>query len=131
MLTGDGRETEDYPGLVVDDERVSGSITAGRSRLPLWAFTGMGVVHGWQEVETGWPDIEGPYYRWSAEKQAEFLTDLLELRGDFGRLICVLADAERRERSRGDTPWWERPKTRKRVLRALLRCVEALERDDG
>jgi hypothetical protein len=36
-----------YPGLVVHDGRVSGSITTGRSRLPLWAFMFVAIRDGW------------------------------------------------------------------------------------
>ena len=73
-----------YPGLVVHDGRVSGSITAGRSRLPLWAFSWEAITRGWGEVETGY---EPGRYGIGAEDFAQFVTDLLEQRGEFGRLV--------------------------------------------
>lgn len=117
-------ETEDYPGLVVSNHRVSGSITAGHSRLPLWAFVSQAIVYGWEPGATAY---EPEQYGWTKDKMGEFLYHVLQNRGDFGRLICVLADVERREEARGSTAWWERPKSVKRVREALRRCLAALE----
>ena len=92
------KETIDiYPGLTVHDGRCSGSITAGQSRLPLWAFCWPAIVHGWEEAESGWTPSD---YGMDAESFAWFVSDLLEARGEFARLLCVLADAERAERHR-------------------------------
>lgn len=121
-------ETVDYPGLVVHDGRVSGSITTGYSRLPLWCFAFTAVVGGWESVEHGWSPSQ---YDWTADKFGGFLTDLLDQRGEFARLLCMLADVERRDRyATGlprDTAWWERKTQRTRVLRQLRRCTAALE----
>lgn len=115
-----------YPGLVVHDGRVSGSITINQSRLPMWAFVGYLPHGGWDSVVQGWPYIETEY-GWDAYAQAAFLTDLLQARGEFGRLLLVLADAERCERTRGHgKPWWRTRKHRVRVRRQLERCIEAL-----
>lgn len=111
-----------YPGLTVRDDRVTGSITAGRSRLPLWAFMGTAISHGWGEVEHGYSPSE---YGWTQDKAAAFVYDLCELRGEFGRLICVLADAERTDRS--SRAWWETKKHRKRVAAQLRICLAILE----
>lgn len=118
-------ESHEYPGLCLHDMRVTGSITAGCSRLPLWAFTWTAVTQGWEAVEAGW----APTYGWNAEKMGEFLYNLLEQRGEFGRLLLILADVERRERH--DKFWDEMPTLRKRVLRQLQRCTEALEPSAG
>lgn len=118
-------ETEDYPGLVVCDERVTGSITIGASRLPLWAFAGVAVLHGWDEVERGWEPSE---YGWDARKQAEFLGDLLEQRHEFARLLCVLADVERKHREKDRYFVW-RKKDRRRVADQLRRCLAEIEED--
>lgn len=119
-----GEETENlYPGLVVHDGRVSGSITVGRSRLPLWAFVWTALIQGWDEVERGW---EPSQYGWTADKTGEFLHHLLEMRGEFGRLLLMLAEAERTENEMGD-PWWQDDAVRERVVEQLRRCLAVLE----
>lgn len=115
-----------YPGLVVHDDRVSGSITAGRSRLPLWAFISTAMREGWRNVQDDWnPDG----YGWTQEKMSHFLYCLMEQRGEFGRLLLVLADAERVEGKRGYgvKSWWETKRHRKRVGDQLRRCLKVLE----
>lgn len=121
-------ETSEYPGLVVHDGRVSGSITIGPSRLPMWAFVSWIPTLGWDEVIKGWPYIEDEY-DWTAEKQGEFFHHLLELRGEFARLLLVLADAERCEHARRQwrKPWWETKTHRRRVRAQLKRCLKILE----
>lgn len=114
-----------YPGLTVWDSRVSGSITAGRSRLPLWAFAYTVVVEGWDQAEHGW---EPSQYGMTAEDFGNFLCYVLEQRGEFGRLICILADAERWERQKlKRSAWWQNRKQRKRVADQLRRCLAAIE----
>jgi hypothetical protein len=142
-----------YPGLVVHDGRVSGSITVGRTRLPLWSIIHT-AIGNWDEVEEGWSPGE---YGWTDEKMAHFLYYLLEQRGEFGRLLLVLANAERQEQEReqaildahveatGETvinvspwdpdalqtppPWWDDPELSAPVVAQLERCLEALRRD--
>ena len=137
-------ETEDYPGLIVHDGRVTGSITLGRSRLPVWAFGG-----DWSYAEQGWTE----HYGWDRSRWDAFLGNLLEQRGDFARLLCVLADVERQEGERtqaveddhfatahpdekvcdgcmppaADMGWWQHDDLRGRVVDALTRCMTALE----
>jgi len=116
-----------YPGLVVCDDRVTGSITAGRSRLPLWAFTGCALVHGWDEAEAGYSPSD---YDMTAESLAAFLGHLMEMRGEFGRLILMLANAERLDRERDDwnePPWWETPEITGPLADQLRRCLDKLE----
>ena len=88
-----------YPGLVVHDGRVSGSITVGQSRLPLWALVQTAIRNGWDEVEEGWSPSD---YGWTEKEMAQFLYFLLEMRGEFGRLLLLLANAERVEGERED-----------------------------
>jgi hypothetical protein len=112
-----------YPGLVVHDGRQSGSITVDRSRLPYWAFAGW----DWDEIVTGWDYITTDY-GWTEERHRLFLHDLLEPRGEFARLLLVIADAERCDRVRGGVaPWWETKRHRKRVGDQLRRCLAMLE----
>lgn len=128
-------ETEDYPGLVVHDGRVTGSITVGRSRLPLWAICSTAIKGSWNtertwndDVESGW---EPSRYGFTEDDFAHFIYCLLEMRGEFGRLLLMLADAERRERAhdrlKDDRGWWEMPTVQRRILAQLRRCTEALE----
>ena len=122
-------ESHLYPGLCLHDGRQSGSITVSCSRLPLWAFAGWMHKTGWEEVVTGWDYIETEY-GWDADKMGEFIYCLMEQRGEFGRLLLVLADAERCEQNRrgvAGKPWWRTKKHNKRVADQLRRCLEALE----
>lgn len=114
-----------YPGLVVHDSRVTGSITAGRSRLPLWAFAGAASIHGWGEAEEYRPEDHG----WTAQQHAEFIHNLLETRGEFGRLLLVLANAERHVYQGPQRPWWEDEELRRSVIDQLRRCLTALGED--
>jgi hypothetical protein len=118
-----------YPGLVVNDNRQSGSITFGPTRLPVWAVIGEYATNGWEGVAQGWPVEE---YGWDNDKFQFFLYCLMELRGEFGRLLLVLADAERCENYSGGAfrkSWWETKKHRKRVREQLKRCLSILEGD--
>lgn len=123
-------ETEDYPNLTVHDDRVTGSINVDHSRLPLWAIIGTAIEDGWPATEAGWPQITKDY-GFTASDLSLFLHCLLEMRGEFGRLVCILADVERRaiKRSeRRDGPvWWEHKASKKRVIAQLRVCLAALE----
>ncbi len=122
--------TDLYPGLVVSDGRVSGSITAGRSRLPLWALVA-------DMVHTGWPAVESDFspssrYDWGPKEMSAFLYNLLEARGEFGRLLLVLADVKRlddaaAEHDGFDIVWWANDVTRDRVIDQLRRCLDVLD----
>lgn len=114
-------ESDDiYPGLVVHDGRVTGSITIGPTRIPLWAIA-PGLVANQGILD----DYEA---KWTLSEAAEFFYCLTEQRGEFGRLILELAAAERAERHSGrDAPWWQTKRRKKRVLDQLKRCVACLE----
>lgn len=117
-------ESHDYPGLCVHDGRVTGSITAGCSRLPLWAFLPDVVREGWEAVA---PDYDADDHI-DVAKVAAFVYNLLEARGEFGRLLCVLADVERRERTAADDrPWWDHDDLRRRVADQLRCCLDVVE----
>lgn len=147
----DEETTDLYPGLVVHDGRQSGSITVGRSRLPLWAFASVAVVHGWDEVEDGW---EPSHYGYTSSDLASFVYELLNVRGEFGRLLLTLANAERLEGERCDavlephgpvvniTPgdpdavqlppsWWEDDELKAPVVDQLRRCLAVLTEGDA
>ena len=122
-----GEESIDlYPGLVVCDNRHSGSITIGRSRLPVNAITSTVILDGWDSAEFGWELSD--VYDYSDRELSDFLWHLLEVRGEFARLLLVLADAERCERWYGGwVSWWETKRHRKRVGDQLRRCLERLD----
>lgn len=123
-----GEESHLYPGLCLCDDRVTGSITVGCSRLPLWAIVSTSILEGWDSVEHGWSPTE--HYGFTADDLAGFLYDLLEVRGEYGRLLLVLADAERCERGQGARrAWWQTKRHRKRVRAQLQRCLDALGED--
>ena len=115
-----------YPGLVVCDGRVSGSITVGRTRLPVWAFIGWVVEAGFEVAARDYYD-ERDYEEFGADAAASFFHHLMELRGEFGRLLLVLADAERCEARGYGPPWWQTKRHRKRVGDQLRRCLEVLD----
>ena len=115
-----------YPGLVVHDGRVSGSITIGRTRLPIWAIIGTAIRDGWPAVTSEYE----PPGEFTEEHLADFLYWLTEQRGEFARLLLTLADVERYEAERDyDGPprwWWDHEPSRSRVIDQLQRCLEAL-----
>ena len=143
--TPDEESVDVYPGLTVHDGRVSGSITIGRTRLPLWAVVGEVIRENWDSVEY--------YYGPTSWSEAEFLTflaNLLDLRGEFARLLCTLADVERLESIREETAlkgceglvdvtpgvpgavqpppsWWQDPELKSRVVDQLKLCLAVLE----
>jgi len=124
------RSDDLYPGLSVWGDRVSGSITIKDSRLPLWAIVFSAVDAGWARVEAGWSPTET--YGYTSEDLAVFLSDLLEMRGEFGRLLLMLADAVRAERAEQDEnapwpdPWWQMPEITGPIVDQLHRCIESL-----
>lgn len=109
-----------YPGLVVHDARVSGSITIGPTRIPLWAIA-PGLVAN-QSI------LDEYDAAWTLRDAADFFYAITELRGEFGRLILELAAAERADmRGPGRLAWWQTKTRRARVLKQLKRCVACLE----
>jgi len=114
-------QTNGFPKLMVDDNVVTGSINVRGSRLPLWAIITTAIIEGWESVEDGWSPKES--YGYEKEDLAHFLYCLLEQRGEFGRLLLLLAKAEHSEK---DEAWWDNPYYRKRVKKQLQHCIDAL-----
>jgi hypothetical protein len=115
-----------YPGFAVTDNVVAGSITLGRSRLPVWCF-----LVDFPEWDAYGNDEPGaPHYGVSKEHLAGFVIDLFELRGEFARLLLVMADAERCDRTGRRRPWWETKRHRRRVRAQLRRCVAVLDAEE-
>lgn len=131
MKSRRNQDTSQYPGLVVCDNRVSGSITAGASRLPLWGLT----CYLFESWKTGINAEVHTTHGWTEQAFKSFLHHILDHRGEFARLICTLADVERRDTARSEgrnaVAWWVHPRSKQRVLEALRRCVYVLENDLG
>lgn len=107
-----------YKGLAVQDNRVSGSITIRQSRLPLWTLIGTAVRENWSDVQDSW-DVEGSEY--SADELADFLYHLLEMRGEFARLLLELANANKQSDF-----WWIDEEICENVRHQLQRCLDSL-----
>ena len=117
-----------YPGLVVHDGRVSGSITIGRTRLPVWAIISTAIRDDWPAVTAEYD----PPSEFTEQHLADFLYWLMEQRGEFARLLLTLADVERGELERdcGElTCWWDHEPSRSCVIDQLQRCLKALGAD--
>ena len=114
-----------YTGLVVHDGRASGSITYGRSRLPLWAgMLDLITEEAWQGfLYDYWPPENG----WNRHDLSSFLYSVLEQRGEFARLLLVLADVERRSTHHDRPWWWYVERSRSQVRGQLRRCLDCLE----
>ncbi len=110
---------EHYPGLVVMDGRVSGSITLGQSRLPIWCIPNNGFDI---EAHQGEPTAYGV----TDQDLANFTYRLLDARGNWARLLCVIADEERASKH---VPYLYAVSGRaKRRLRAALQaCIDDLD----
>lgn len=94
-----------YPNLVVHDGRQRGSITIGRSRLPIWSVIYTAIEHDWDEVERGWAPTQ--HYGFTARDLAEFVHSICQVRGEFARLVLMLADAERSDYTDDNDGWSE------------------------
>ena len=144
---GEDKVTEEYPGFVVHDGRVTGSITLGHSRLPLWCLINIMIDAGYSAAAEDYPILSTCA---TAAEIGSFLYNLLEHRREFARLLCVLADVERQEREPANAsmaipidpgnlpsalqPWYKDPKNRERVRAVLHRCLNELdhfEAEDG
>lgn len=117
-----------YPGLMVHDGVQTGSICLRDTRFPLWAYVTDIVHSGFEKASDSYGYTSDA---WDADAMSRFLYCLLEQRGEFGRLMLLIADAERLEHERGigamSQPWWRTKRHKKRVGDQLRRCLEALE----
>jgi len=118
-------QTNGFAKLMVHDNIVTGSINVRDSRLPLWAIISTTIREGWEEVERGWSPTK--HYGFTKEDLAHFLYCLLEQRGEFGRLLLFLAHGE----DKSDCGWWEKKTHRRRVMKQLQRCLDALTKLDS
>jgi hypothetical protein len=120
-------DTEGYPGFRVHDAMSGGSITFGRSRLAVWAVTADLVKYGWER------GVAESYEPPTGEAEfAELLHNVFQLRGEFGRLLLAMANAERRESRawerwdrRRPIPkaWWTQPDVYGPVVEQMRRCL--------
>lgn len=115
-----GIQTDGFPKLMVNDDVMTGSINVRNTRLSLWAIISTAINEGWDEVERYWSPEE--HYGFSRSDLAHFLYCLLEQRGEFGRLLLVLANVEHRNVN----SWWQGIKSRRMVKRQLQRCLDTL-----
>ncbi len=135
--TDDGfKVTEDYPGLIVHDGRVHGAITPGHSRLGFFALIPNVASWGYSGAAELYPELPELI---SEVALSTFLGDLFEHRQDFARLLCVLADLQRWERSTwSNTPkkigetvvyrkWYNDADNVSRLRAALSACLEELD----
>ena len=117
-------QTDGFPKLMVHDNFMTGSINVRVTRLPLWAMITTAVTEGWEAVESGWSPEE--HYGYTKQDLAHFLYCLLEQRGEFGRLLLLLANVESKNEI-----WFENENARKRVIKQLQNCLDALKQIDS
>lgn len=139
-----------YPGFDCWDKKQTGSICFDKTRVPVWAIVADLTSGGWESVADNYDltDTEGDV--------TQFLYNLLEARGEFGRLLLTLAAAEAAEGDRRDavlheatggegglvniTPgdpeavqlppaWWETADLAAPVIDQLRRCLDVLDPD--
>ena len=111
-------QTKGFPKLMVDENVVTGSINVRNTRLPLWAIITTVICEGWEAVEGGWSPTAR--YDYTKEDLAHFLYCLLEQRGEFGRLLLLLAKVEALD------CWWENTNGRRQVMKQLQNCLDTL-----
>ncbi len=121
--------TEDYPGLVVCEGHRRGSIRTKERGLELWCWAYDAIVNGFDSAEADYDTGT------TADEFARLVANLLNQRGEFGRLVCVLADVERWEVDMEEdhdqfVAWWQDRGQRARVRAALLECVAALDEEE-
>lgn len=104
-------------------------LSIGASRLPLWCFIGWAIQDGFRTAADDYYS-DGYYDTFDEKAAAEFLSCLFDQRGEFARLILLLADAERCERHSGKW-WWETKRHRKRIADQLRRCLALVDPETG
>lgn len=117
--------TKDYPGLYVSDGVSSGSIRIDGGPS-LWAMTADVIELDWEFLKSNWGDGNPGM---TERDFGLFLHHLFQQRGEFGRLVCVLADVERRDRY--PRPWWATKTQRRRMIKQLQRCIDALQEEEA
>lgn len=82
-----------------------------------WACISIIVEDGWEEAvseENGWPYVEEEY-EWTKQKMSNFLYHLAESRGEFGRLLLLMAEVERLEHGDNGPRWYRQEDLRERM----------------
>ena len=115
--------TKDYPGLSVHDGMSAGSIRM-EGAAALWAITATVLKFDWGFLSKSWGDPE-----MTEDEFRSFIHNLMQQRGEFGRLVCVLADVERR--SHANKVWWQTKTQRRRMIAQLQRCIDALQEEES
>lgn len=100
-----------YKPLLVNDARVSGSITLGDSRLPIWAIPHHFDIQTHQGTETYTDAYDQEI---SDADLGNFLDDLLNCRKSQARLLLALANNSRLESKRSQL--W--------LIEALTECLQ-------
>lgn len=107
-----------YPNGCVHDGRGFGSLMVG------------GVAPWWIAGDTDW-DVSDYTDDPKLEKEIRtFVFHLLSLRGEYARLLLVLANAERTSTNTGGRGWWKSGRQRTAVRSALKRCLDVLDEVD-
>lgn len=109
-----------FPCLTVTDNVQSGSICFDQTRLPVWA-----PLWRVQELDD-YTQPGDPAEAWE-EAANGLVFNLLQQRGEFARLLLVLADAERCQHHGGRRAWWDTQRHRARVGDQLKRCLAVLD----
>lgn len=112
------KRDEHYPGLIVVGGRFTGSATLGHSRLPIWYLPAKFDI-GWY---TGDPNSHGI----TDGDLSSFAYYLFEMRRNWARLICILAD-EQRMAMRGSGWFADSKRAKKRLRAALQACIDELD----
>lgn len=138
-----------YPGFGCWDQMRAGGVNIGSTRQLVHDLIGSIMEGGWDAAVDDYGEQSC-----SADDYCRFLYDLLNVRGEFGRLLLTLAAAERAETERetavldqatggqggivnitpGDPDavqlppaWWEDPELKAPVVDQLRRCLAVLE----
>lgn len=137
-----------YPPFACDDGMRAGGVNIGNTRQ---------LVHDllWSVVGGGWERAVSDYGEQccTADDYARFLHDLLDVRGEFGRLLLTFAAAEKAEADKDEAAvskhfaevhpneevcdcetgvyrsWWEDPELSEPVVAQLRRCLDVLTDD--
>lgn len=134
-----------YPGFGCDDGMRAGGINIGNTRQLVHDLIGSILEGGWDEAETDYGT-----QTCTDREYGRFLHDLLDMRGEFGRLLLLLAAAVRIAVIKDDAKvnahwaeahpgaqmcdcmaidhlaWWEDPEVYGPVVEQLRRCLNVL-----
>ena len=92
-------------------------------RLTFFSKWAIAFNEAWKAIKKEWSNYNNPN-----QDLASFICCLLAQRGEFGRLLLLLASVERRDYRGGS--WWENTRARRRVINQLQRCLDALNQKE-